>query len=67
MKKLLFTGFMLGLITLSANAWEATERVSTVGKTLLEKNGLPTTITFIVVEGIADNSEALSTNIINIS
>lgn len=67
MKKLLFTGFMLGLITLSANAWEATERVSTVGKTLLEKNGLPTAITFKVVEGIADNSEAISTNIINIS
>lgn len=67
MKKLFVTLCALGLMTLSANAWDASERVSTVGKTLLEKNGLPTTITFNVVDGIADNSQATSTNIINIS
>ena len=67
MKKLLVTLCALGFMTLSANAWEAVDRVSTVGKTLLEKNGLPTTITFKVVEGVADNSEATTTNIINIS
>ena len=67
MKKLFVTLFTLGLMTLSANAWDASERVSTVGKTLLEKNGLPTAITFKVVEGIADNSQATTTNIINIS
>ena len=57
----------MGFMTLSANAWNAVDRVATVGKTLLEKNGLPTTITFKVVEGVADNSEAITTNIINIS
>lgn len=67
MKKLLTTLCVFGLMTLSASAWDASERVSTVGKTLLEKNGLPTTITFKVVEGAADNSEATTTNIINIS
>lgn len=67
MKKLFVSLCAVGLMTLSANAWDASERVSTVGKTLLEKNGLPTTTTFNVVEGIADNSEATATNIINIS
>lgn len=67
MKKLLVTLCALGFVTLSASAWNAADRVSTVGKTLLEKNGLPTTITFKVVEGVADNSEATTTNIINIS
>ena len=67
MKKLFVSLCALILMTLSANAWDASERVATVGKTLLEKNGLPTTITFKVVEGVADNSEATTTNIINIS
>ena len=67
MKKLFITLCALSLMTLSSNAWEASNRVSTVGKTLLEKNGLPTSITFKVVEVVADNSEAITTNIINIS
>jgi len=67
MKKLLTTLCVFGLMTLSANAWDASSRVATVGKTLLEKNGLPTTTTFKVVEGVADNSQAITTNIINIS
>ena len=67
MKKLLVALFALGFINLSVNAWEASERVSTVGQTLLEKNGLPTAITFNVVEGVADNSTTTTTNIINIS
>lgn len=67
MKKIFVTLCVMGLMTLSANAWNAVDRVATVGKTLLEKNGLPTTITFKVVEGVADNSEAITTNIINIS
>lgn len=67
MKKLFVSLCALTLMTLSANAWDASSRVETVGKTLLEKNGLPTTITFKVVEGVADNSEATTTNIINIS
>ena len=67
MKKLFVSLCAVGLMTLSANAWDASERVSIVGKTLLEKNGLPTAITFKVVEGIADNSQATTTNVINIS
>ena len=67
MKKLFVSLCAFTLMTLSANAWDASSRVETVGKTLLEKNGLPTTITFKVVEGVADNSEATTTNIINIS
>ena len=67
MKKLFVMLCALGFMTLSANAWEASERVPAVGKTLLEKNGLPTTTTFKVVDGIADNSNATATNIINIS
>lgn len=67
MKRILSTLLTLGFITLSANAWDASERVSVVGKTLLEKNSLPTTITFSIIEGIADNSETISNNVINIS
>ncbi len=67
MKKVLVALCTLGLVTLCANAWDASDRVVTVGKTLLEKNGLPTAITFKVVEGVADNSETITTNIINIS
>ena len=67
MKKIFVSLCALGFMTLSANAWDASERVATVGKTLLEKNGLPTTVTFNVVEGTADNSEATTTNVINIS
>ncbi len=67
MKRLVITLSVLALATLSANAWEASERVSVVGKTLLEKNGLPSTTVFKVVDGVADNSLATSENIINIS
>ena len=59
--------FTLAFMTLSANAWDASDRVQTVGKTLLEKNGLPVTTTFKVVEGVADNSNTITTNVINIS
>ena len=60
---------MLSMVALSANAatWVAADRVSTVGKTLLEKNGLPVNTTFKVVDGVADNSNATTTNIIYIS
>lgn len=69
MRKLIVTLCMLGLVALSANAatWVAADRVPVVGKALLEKNGLPVNTTFKVVDGIADNSEATTTNIIYIS
>lgn len=66
MRKLLITLCAL-FVALSVNAWDATERVSVVGKTLLEKNGLPTSITFKIVDGIANNTDATTTNVINIS
>ena len=69
MKKLIIALLALGFMSLSANAatWVAADRVSTVGKTLLEKNGLPTTTQFKVVNGVADNSNATTTNVIYIS
>ena len=69
MKKLIMTLCMLSMISLSVNAatWVAADRVSTVGKTLLKKNGLPVNTTFKVVDGVADNSNATATNIIYIS
>ncbi len=69
MKKLIITLMAFAITTISANAatWVAADRVAPVGKKLLEKNGLPTTTTFKVVDGIADNSMATSTNIIYVS
>lgn len=67
MKKIFVTLCAFSLMVTSVNAWSASDRVSVVGKTLLEKNGLPSTITFKVVDGIADNSDVMTTNVINIS
>lgn len=69
MKKLFVTLVALAVTLISANAatWVAADRVSTVGKTLLEKNGLPTETSFKVVDGVADNSQATVTNTILIS
>jgi predicted Zn-dependent protease len=69
MKKLLISLFVLGLAVLQANAstWVAADRVSTVGAKLVEKNSLPTALTFKVVNGEADNSNATTTNIIYVS
>ena len=69
MKKIFVSLCVLGLVSTSAFAadWAAADRVAPVGKILLEKNGLPVETTFKVVDGIADNSTATTTNIINIS
>lgn len=69
MKKLLLTLFAAFIVVMpvSAATWVAADRVPTVGKKLLEKNSLPTTTTFKVVNGAADNSNVSSTNIIYIS
>lgn len=69
MKKFIISLFVLGLIAtpvLSAD-YNPASRVSTVGKNLLEKNGLPTDTKFEVVESEADNSNVSTTNIIYIS
>lgn len=69
MKKLLLTLFAAFIVVMpvSAATWVAADRVPTVGKKLLEKNSLPTTTTFKVVKGAADNSNVSTTNIIYIS
>lgn len=69
MKKFLAVAFAFLITTISANAatWVAADRVSVVGKKILEKNDLPQTTTFKVVNGVADNSDVSTTNIIYIS
>ena len=68
MKKIFISVFALAIASsVFAADYDAASRVSTVGKTLLEKNGLPTTTEFKVIESVADNSNATSSNIIYVS
>ena len=48
-------------------AYNAEGRVSAVGKNILTKNGLPSTTTFKVVEGVVNNDNVGVSNVINIS
>jgi len=69
MKKFILTLTILTLTVVPtlAATWTATDRVSTVGAKILEKNGLPTTTKFQIVSGVADNSTVSETKVINIS
>lgn len=70
MKKILISLLVLVFASVSANAattWSAKDRVPVVGQQVLTKNKINTKITFNVVEGAADNSNAAKTNVINIS
>ena len=69
MKKLLISLFTLGLISMPASAatWVAADRVAPVGAKLIEKNKLPKALTFKVVNGTADNTDAVTTNIVYVS
>lgn len=69
MKKILVSLFILFAVAIQANAatWTAKDRVAPVGQQLLTKNGISVKLTFKVVEGAADNSEAAKTKVINIS
>lgn len=69
MKKFILSLFAAAVIVLpsSAATWVAADRVAPVGKVLLEKNGLPATTTFKVVNGAADNSSVATTNTVYIS
>lgn len=69
MKRLITLLFVLSLVGSQAFAatWVATDRVSVVGKNLITKNNLPAKTTFKVVNGIADNSNTSTTNVIQIS
>lgn len=68
MKKILLTVFAALVFVLPAHAeYNAADRVSVVGKQIVSKNGLPSTITFKVVATSADNSEATAKKVIQVS
>ena len=70
MKKVLFSLFIAIAITIPASAasYNATNRVSTVGQTLLTKNGIPATnVKFAVVSGAVDNSNYSTNKVVNVS
>ena len=69
MKKIIVSLLVVFTVVLGVNAatWNAANRVSTVGQQILNKNGIKTKLTFKVVEGVADNSEAVKTSVVNIS
>lgn len=69
MKKIFLSLFIMFAFVIQVNAasWNASSRVATVGNQLLTKNGITVKITFKVVEGYADNSEAPTSKIVNIS
>ena len=69
MQKIIVTIFAVAMMILpsSAATWVAADRVSTVGKAIITKNGLPAKTTFKVVNGTADNSNTSTTNVVQIS
>ena len=69
MKKIIVSVFALALMISPAFAasWNAADRVATVGKTIIAKNGLPAKTTFKVVNGTANNANTNLTNVIQIS
>ena len=69
MRKLILSIFVFGLMIMPAGAatWVAADRVSTVGKTIVTKNSLPSALTFKVVNGAADNTSVSTTNIVQVS
>jgi len=69
MKKIILSLFAAAVIVLPSTAatWVAADRVAPVGKVLLQKNGLPATATFKVVNGAVDNSSVSTTNTVYIS
>lgn len=69
MQKIIVTIFAVAMMILpsSAATWVAADRVSTVGKAIITKNGLPAKTTFKVVNGAANNSNTSATNVVQIS
>ena len=51
----------------AATTWNAADRVSVVGKQIVSKNSLPSTMQFKVVNGAADNSTSATTKVIQVS
>lgn len=68
MKRVLMSVFFAFLMILpSYAAYDTTERVPVVGKQIVTKNGLPSTITFKIVDTTADNSDATTKKVIQVS
>lgn len=68
MKRVLVSIFFALVIALpSFAAYDTAERVPVVGKQIVTKNGLPSTITFKVVDTDADNSSATTSKVIQVS
>lgn len=69
MKKVLLSLFVAFALVVPANAaYDASAKVQTVGPNLLTKNGITTTgVKFAVVSGVADNSDYVSTKVVNVS
>ena len=70
MKKVLVSLFMAVVMVLPAGAatYNASERVQAVGQNLLTKNGITTAnVKFMVVSGVADNSNYQTDKVVNIS
>ena len=70
MKKIFLALFIAIAIAIpsASFAYDASSRVSTVGESLLVKNGIPATnVKFMVVSGNADNSDYSKTKVVNVS
>lgn len=70
MKKVLLSLFIAVAVIMPANAaaYKSTNRVETVGATLLTKNGIPNSnVKFMVVAGNPDNSNYATKKIVNVS
>ena len=70
MKKILLSIFLsafLILPSMAATTWNAENRVSPVGKIVVEKNSLPAKLQFKAVETNVDNSDTATTNIVQVS
>lgn len=70
MKKIVLSIFIIGLFILPSSAtskWVATDRITPVATTIVEKNNLPKKLQFKVVEDSVDNSNTATTNVVQIS
>ncbi len=68
MQKIIISLFAIAVICLPTSAaYNAEGRVSTVGKTIVTKNSLPSTLTFKVTNDTNNNSDVATTNVIYVS
>ena len=68
MKKVLLTLFAFVMVTVPSFAYDAASRVQPIGTQLLTKNGIPATnVKFMVVSDTPNNSNFITTKVINVS